>query len=231
MMKGLVLILTVMLAMIGTSVRAGIVAVPGAGAYMGPIMAHVVSLEGLRFQAVVQQHTDYSCGAASVATVLDYAYGKHVSERHVIIGMLKVSNQKIVKERGFSMLDMARYLHTLGLHGAGYRVTARLLTGLRIPVIVLLNIHGYEHFVVLKAVVNGRAYLADPALGNRSLSMSRFVKAWDGVIFVVVGPHYDEATPLRTGLKAKRNHGLMVAIERNEQIHLRDFGFIAATNF
>lgn len=230
-MKRFIPILTVMLAVVAMSVRAGIVALPVAGAYMDPIMAHVVSLEGLRFRAVVRQHTDYSCGAASLATVLDYAYGRHLSEHRVIIGMLKVSNKKIVKERGFSLLDMARYLHTLGLNGAGYRVRAQLLTALRIPVIVLLNIHGYEHFVVLKAVVNGRAYLADPALGNRSLSVTRFVKAWDGVIFLVVGPHYDEATPLRMGLKAKRNHGLMVAIERNEQIHLRDFGFISATNF
>lgn len=230
-MRRLAYILTVMIAVTALNARAAVVVLPGMAAPAGPLMTHVVSLEGLRFQAVVRQHTDYSCGAASVATILDYAYGRHFSERQVILGMLKVSNPATVKERGFSMLDMARYLRKLKFSGAGYRVSATRLTDLRIPVIVLLDINGYEHFVVLKAVVDGRAYLADPALGNRSLSMRRFVKGWDGVVFVIVGPHYDKATPLRTGLTAKRAHGLMVAIERNERQHLRHFGFITATYF
>lgn len=230
-MRRLTCFLTMIVAVAGVAARAAVVVLPGVIAPAGPLVAHVVSLEGLRFRAVVRQHTDYSCGAASVATILDYAYGRHFSEHRVIVGMLKVSNQQTVRERGFSMLDMARYLRRLGYRSAGYRVSAKHLPDLRIPVIVLLNISGYEHFVVLKAVVGDRAYLADPALGNRSLSMRRFVKDWDGIVFVIVGPHYDKATPLRTGLAVMRAHGLMTAIERDEREHLRDFGFISATYF
>ncbi|WP_297396104.1 C39 family peptidase [Acidiferrobacter sp.] len=209
--------------------RAGTVIINGFGGV--PLITHVTSMQGLKFQSVVPQRTDYSCGAAALATLADYAYGRHLTENQVIVGMLKVSNRKVVQQKGFSMLDMARYVTQLGLHGAGYKVPPALLTKLRVPVVVLLDIQGYEHFVVLKGVVNGRAYLADPALGNRSLSMRRFVKDWDDVVFIVMGPHYDSRTPLREGLRAVRVHGLMTDVERDETRNLREFGVIPATNF
>ena len=217
------------LAMMPALAQAGTIVVNGFGGV--PLITHVASMQARKFRAVVRQHTDYRCGAAALATLVDFAYGRHLSEDQVIVGMLKVSNRQVVQQKGFSMLDMARYLSQLGLHGAGYKVPPVLLTKLRVPVVVLLNIEGYEHFVVLRGVVRGRAYLADPALGDRSLPVARFVKDWDDVVFIVMGPHYDKATPLRQGMKAVRVHGLMAAMERNEARNLRDFGFIPATDF
>ncbi len=209
--------------------RAGTVVFNGFGGV--PIMRHVTSIRGLEFRGVVRQRTDYSCGAAAIATILDFAYGRRLSEDQVIVGMLKVSNRKVVKQKGFSMLDMARYLARLGLHGAGYKISPTLLPSLRVPVVVLLNIKGYEHFVVLKGVVAGRAFLADPEFGNRSMAVGTFIKDWDDVVFIVMGPHYDKATPLRAHLKAVRVHGLLAAMERSETRNLREFGFIPATDF
>lgn len=224
--KGLLLIVVGM-----SGAQAGTVVLgttPFAG---GSLITHVRSLEHLKFQNMVRQHTDYSCGAAALATVMDYAYGHHKTERDVIVGMLKVSNAALVRQQGFSLLDMAKYLATLGMRGAGYRVPAVDLKALRIPVIVLLKIQGYDHFVVLKAVVHGRAYLADPALGNRSLSMRRFEKDWDGVVFLVIGPHYEKKTVLRSGLSVERVQGVMTNVERGLRRHVADFGFIPATIF
>ncbi len=217
------------LAILPICAQAGTIVVNGFGGV--PLITHVTSMQGLEFRSVVRQRTDYSCGAAAIATVLDFAYGRHLSEDQVIVGMLKVSNRKVVQQKGFSMLDMARYLARLGLRGAGYKVPPTLLVKLRVPVVVLLDIQGYEHFVVLKGVVDGRAYIADPALGNRSLPIRRFVKDWDDVVFIVMGPHYDKSTPLRRGLRAVRVHGLMAAVERDETRNLREFGFIPATDF
>jgi predicted double-glycine peptidase len=77
------------------------------------------------------------------------------------------------------------------------------LPKLKIPVIVLLNTRGYKHFVVLKGIKDGRAYLADPALGNRSVPAKEFVESWDGVAFVVFKKTDKEvALPLDTALKA-----------------------------
>ena len=217
------------LAILPVLARAGTVVVNGFGGV--PLITHVASMQALKFRAVVRQHTDYSCGAAALATLVDFAYGRKLSENQVIVGMLKVSNRQVVQQKGFSMLDMARYLSRIGLHGAGYKVPPALLVQLRVPVVVLLDIQGYQHFVVLKGVVHGRVFLADPALGDRSLPFARFVKDWDDVVFIVMGRHYDKATPLRQGMKAVRVHGLMAAMERNEARNLRDFGFIPATDF
>ncbi len=217
------------LAMLPALARAGTIVVNGFGGV--PLITHVASMQALKFRAVVRQHTDYSCGAAALATLVDFAYGRKLSENQVIVGMLKVSNRQVVQQKGFSMLDMARYLSQIGLHGAGYKIPPALLVKLRVPVVVLLDIQGYEHFVVLKGVVHGRVYLADPALGDRSLPFARFVKDWDDVVFIVMGRHYDKATPLRQGMKTMHVHGLMAAMERNEARNLRDFGFIPATEF
>ncbi|MHB1512985.1 MAG: C39 family peptidase [Acidiferrobacter sp.] len=217
------------LAMLPALARAGTIVINGFGGV--PLITHVASMQALKFRAVVRQHTDYSCGAAALATLVDFAYGRKLSENQVIVGMLKVSNRQVVQQKGFSMLDMARYLSRIGLHGAGYKIPPALLVKLRVPVVVLLDIQGYEHFVVLKGVVHGRVYLADPALGDRSLRFARFVKDWDDVVFIVMGRHYDKATPLRQGMKTMRVHGLMAAMERNEARNLRDFGFIPATEF
>lgn len=212
------------------TVHAGTVVLNGLGGGMS-VITHVTSLRGLKFRSIVRQHTDYSCGAAALATLLDFAYGKKLSERQVIVGMLKVSNTQVVKQKGFSMLDMANYLAKNGFHGAGYKVAPTVLPALRVPVVVLLDIHGYEHFVVLRGVVRGRAYLADPALGNRSLALGHFLKDWDDVVFIVMGPHYDKKTVLRSHLSSTRVRGLMAAMENSETRHLQDFGFIATTYF
>ncbi|HUW98235.1 MAG TPA: C39 family peptidase [Acidiferrobacter sp.] len=229
-MTGSAMIAGFVLVLMCATAHAGTIVVTGLGGGLS-LTVHVTSIRGLKFRSVVRQHTDYSCGAAALATILDFAYGQHLSERQVIVSMLRVSNSQVVKQKGFSMLDMANYLASDGFRGAGYRVPVKALERLRVPVVVLLNIHGYEHFVVLRGVVRGRAYLADPALGDRSVSMVRFVKGWDSVVFIVMGPHYDKDTPLRRDLSTTRVHGLMTAVENSETEHLREFGVIPAFDF
>ncbi len=49
---------------------------------------HVTSLREARFDSVIEQKTDYSCGAAALATVLRYAFGRPLGELDVMKGML-----------------------------------------------------------------------------------------------------------------------------------------------
>src|SRR5699024_9500218 len=118
----------------------------------------------------VRQEKDFSCGAASVATILKFAYDRDVSREQVLHGMLRMSDPASVRVRGFSMLDMKRYVEALGFRGVGYRVTLEKLLQVRVPVIILLNMNGYEHFVVLRKTAPGHVFVADPALGNRMLA-------------------------------------------------------------
>lgn len=156
----------------------------------GSVTAGIHTWRAEKFRHVVRQRTDFSCGAASVATILKYAYHRSVTRKQVLHDMLGVSNSKKVRHRGFSMLDMKHYAQKIGFRGKGYRVKASKLKKLRLPVIVLLNLGGYQHFVVLRRVEHQRVFLADPALGNRTLSMKKFRHDWNNIIFALVGPRY-----------------------------------------
>ncbi|MGH7987540.1 MAG: C39 family peptidase [Candidatus Binataceae bacterium] len=162
------------------------------------IFPHMTTFKDQRFVHIERQHHDFSCGAASLATILKYAYGMNTSEHQVFLAMYAVSNQALVRERGFSLLDMRDYLKTIGMNGAGFKIKPDALYKIKVPVIVLLNMGGYEHFVVMrKAVLGGGIYVADPALGNRTISREVFLKQWQfNVIFAVIGPHYDAENQL-----------------------------------
>ena len=48
---------------------------------------------------------------------------------------------------------------------------------------MLLNIRGYQHFAVLRAIDrHDRVYLADPALGNRVITFKEFKESWNGIL-------------------------------------------------
>ena len=68
----------------------------------------VSSCQERKFREIVRQRTDFSCGAAAVATIFNYAYGRTTSETQILVNMLRVSDQRIVRARGFSLLDIKR---------------------------------------------------------------------------------------------------------------------------
>lgn len=116
----------------------------------GLLFKKVQSVRERKFADLVEQKTDFSCGAASLATILRHAYWLDVNEEQVIKGMLTTSDQKLVQTQGFSMLDMKRYAESIGMRARGYRIPADKLESVSIPVIVLMEIRGYKHFVVLQ---------------------------------------------------------------------------------
>lgn len=192
----------------------------------------VVSMAEARFQYVVRQKTDFSCGAASLATILKYAYGMDVDEISVMQGLLQVSDPKIVMQKGFSLLDLKNYSESLGLRARGYRVTLERLRMIRVPTIVMLDINGYKHFVVLKRLVNDQVFLADPALGNKVLALDEFMAAWETrTVFAVIGSGFIRDNRL---LEVKRPPTARHWLTANGPItdsELLDFGFSHADLF
>jgi predicted double-glycine peptidase len=157
--------------------------VPGA-----PVLSkQIKSLRDLRYQNVVRQEWDFTCGAAALSTILQYVYGRTASERDIIADMLKHTDAKTVQQNGFSLLDMKKYVERAGLRGRGYQIDRNSLLTLKIPVIALQTTRGFPHFVVVKRIQDGVAYIADPALGNRQMPLDEFVAAWNGIVFAVVG--------------------------------------------
>src|SRR4051812_9017798 len=54
------------------------------------------SWKAMKFDNVVKQQTDFSCGAAALATIFNYGYGRHTTEAQVLVNMLKISDPKVV---------------------------------------------------------------------------------------------------------------------------------------
>lgn len=160
--------------------------VPGQGGAVHP----VTSIRERRFDGIVVQHTDFSCGAAAIATLFREGYGAPIDETDVLRGMLNYTDPELVRARGFSLLDIKRYALLVGLGAEGYDLTTDQLADLHVPAIVLLDIGGYHHFVIVRHVDRSYAYVADPALGYLDLTLGNFAAEWNGVALVVLGPGY-----------------------------------------
>lgn len=200
---------------------------PGGAVVYKPIQ----SVRERKFEDLVQQKTDFSCGAAALATILRQAYWLDVTENQIIEGMLAHSDQNLVRVQGFSMLDMKHYVESIGMRARGYRVATETLSEIKIPVVVLMDIRGYKHFVVLQRVHKGWVYIGDPVLGHKRYTVDDFVKGWNGIIFAVIGQGYDKANALLEPpmpLTAKNRINNFNPVQDAE---LMDFGFIQSDFF
>lgn len=143
----------------------------------------VRSLLEKRHQNVVLQQWELSCAAAALATILRYQHGIAVTERSVALGLINreeyIANPELVRLRqGFSLLDLKRYVDALGYEGIGLGQLAFADLLEHAPIIVPVSLRGYPHFVVFRGATADRVLLADPAFGNVTLSIDKFVNGW-----------------------------------------------------
>lgn len=157
-----------------------IISTPG-----GDLRVPVTSYQEARFQNVIKQEKDFSCGSAAVATLLSYHYEISVTEQDVFALMFKNGDQQQIKHDGFSLLDMKRYLEVKGLRADGFRLPLDKLAEIGVPAITLINDDGYRHFVVIKGITARHVLLADPARGTRAMARHRFEKMWNGISFII----------------------------------------------
>jgi uncharacterized protein len=169
--------------------------VPAAGSLVtlacaGAPAQPVRSLLEMRQSGVVMQHWDISCGAAALATVLTYQFDHPVSEKAAAQGMLHQTDPLRVRARGgFSLLDMKRFAESRGYTAEGFRqLSLDELCAMKAP-IVPIDEYGNPHFVVVLGRRDGAVEIADPAFGNRRMSVERFNSVWkDGIGFVISRP-------------------------------------------
>jgi uncharacterized protein len=161
----------------------------------------VSTLREIRLSKVVHQNEDYSCGAAALATILNYHFGKHLTERAAITAMLKAGDKEKIQSLGFSMLDMQRFAQSLQYEAEGYRISdVNQLKKLDVPVITLIETSSsYSHFIVVRKVDDEFVYISDPTWGNRRLSLEAFQHSWNKIILVITGPTLTDAQGLYAG--------------------------------
>src|SRR6478736_5802051 len=74
----------------------------------------LTSYAEIPFRTVVRQQFDYSCGSAALATLMRYHYFRHTTEADIFKAMYDVGDQPQIQKVGFSLLDMKKYLASIG---------------------------------------------------------------------------------------------------------------------
>ena len=159
------------------------------GAYSVPVK----SIRESRFTATTRQQYDFSCGSAALSTLLTHHYHYPVTEDTVFEEMFRRGDQPKIRVEGFSLLDMKRYLEAHGFEADGFQEPLDKLVSVGIPAIVLINESGYNHFVVVKGVRDGRVLLGDPSGGTRAVTQSAFQAAWVNQVLFVINNRQDVA--------------------------------------
>lgn len=152
-----------------------------AGEYRLPL----TSVAERRFDGVIRQRYDFSCGSAALATLLRHHYEFDVREESAFRGMWAAGDREQIRRLGFSLLDMKRWLASRGIAADGYKVSLEKVAETGIPGIALISIKKYKHFVVVKGVSDGSVLLGDPSVGLTSMPIKEFETAWNGIFFVL----------------------------------------------
>lgn len=137
----------------------------------------------IRREHVVVQEWDLSCGAAALTTLLRYQHGADITEKEVakrLIGRQEYLGDpdRLRMQQGFSLLDLKRVADQLGYLGVGFGQLGLDDLIQKAPVIVPVDFFGYSHFVIFRGRLADRVLLADPAYGNRTMAVGRFLSGW-----------------------------------------------------
>lgn len=161
-----------------------------------PMSVTMKPLVDFKFEHIVHQAYDYSCGSAALTTIINYYLGIKVTEQEAMDGMMAHGERdKIIARRGFSLLDMKRYVATLGADSAGFKGEMKDLEELKQPAIVPIDYAGFKHFVVFRAIRKGKVYLADPSAGHIVFSEKDFAELWDRNTMFLLYPPKSQGEP------------------------------------
>lgn len=165
--------------------EAGSVWLPGAD---GIANVPARSIQERKFERVVRQQYDFSCGSAALATLLTFHYEDQTSEQAAFAAMYEAGDKEKIARVGFSLLDMKTYLEAHGYQADGFEASLDTLAEAGVPAIALINYRGYQHFVVIKGLDRDRneVLVGDPSLGLRFMSRTEFERMWENRILFII---------------------------------------------
>ena len=171
----------------------------------------------LRTRGVVLQKLDFSCGAASVATLATFFLGKPTTEEaalRIIRARYTPDEWKKKKQDGLSMEDLVYIAKQLGFDAQGGRLGLAALLKLNGPVIVHLDKGEFQHFTVLRGINGMTVFLADPVFGSVPMSMGQFIDQFTGAVLAVWDPAKTVAAEHPLKLKESDSRDGIYAIMR-----------------
>jgi predicted double-glycine peptidase len=186
------------LAMLGAA-GASLLARP---AWSEQAMRRPVPYTKLKYASVVRQTADFTCGAASVATILTYYWRRPTTEIEVLEIIRKrytAEEWKNQEEKGVSFEDLIFASNALGFQADGAELPASGLINLAAPVIVHMDKGKFQHFSVLRKAREDMVWLSDTIVGETAVIMPEFIKEYSGKALAIAPKGADLVTNSRLG--------------------------------
>lgn len=149
----------------------------------------VKSLQELRNQRVVRQNYEESCGASSLATLINLIDNQKLSE----LDLLKIMSEKELFTDMISFADLEEAVKKKGFKANSFRIDRQNLDKiLNIPLLVKIEDDPrFPHFVVIINHKGSFIQVFDPSYGEYISSKREFYSVWDknnkgGYVLVVL---------------------------------------------
>lgn len=152
----------------------------------------------------VRQQLDFSCAAASLATILTYYVGIPTSE----LDVLKLFHERYPdqaewsarQKTGFSLDDVIYAAEQRGASAQAGSLEFDQLTQIEGPVIAHLRKKSFEHFVVVRKVTPLAVYISDPVVGAVVKQPAEFKSEFTGSVLAVwkEGKALPKTSPLQS---------------------------------
>lgn len=159
-----------------------------------------------KFDGVIGQTADFTCGAASVATILTYYWGRQTTEIEVldiIRSRYTDAQWKSREGNGVSFDDLIFAAGKLGFEAAGAELSIDDLPKLAAPVILHLDKGKFQHFSVLRKAASDVFYMADSIVGQIVMTQSDLRSQYTGKALAIAKKKAD--LPSKTTLEAVRD--------------------------
>ncbi|MEI8658609.1 MULTISPECIES: C39 family peptidase [Vibrio] len=154
---------------------------PSRGQYFVPVKSY----SEVVFGNVLRQKYDFSCGSAALASLLSFHYDMPSEEQDIFQKMFDSGDKELIEQQGFSLLDMKKYLESVGLKSDGFKLNLDKIRELGVPGITLVDFDGYLHFVVIKGMNDGFVILGDPSRGTMKMKYERFAEHYQGIVLLI----------------------------------------------
>lgn len=137
----------------------------------------VKSYQELKNEGVIRQNYEQSCGASSIATIVNLIDDQNLSEFDV----LKLISEQELQTDMVSFADLETVLSKLGYENKSYKINKENLDKLvNIPMIVKIEDDPrFPHFIVLVKHKGDFLEILDPSHGRYISSKREFLRLWD----------------------------------------------------
>ncbi len=158
----------------------------------------VQSYQELKNKRVIRQNFEESCGASSLATLLNILDGRNFSE----MDMLTMINPNEFNTNMVSFADLNQTVKKLGYESQTYQITRDILEKLMdLPLLVKIEYdQRFPHFVIIINHKGDYLEVLDPSHGAYISSKEQFFSVWDkekqGGYALIVVPKQQHEYPL-----------------------------------